>query len=321
MIALLAGPRGSYKSFKALNWAMRIALSGEPVYVVSAEGGDFDRRAKAWVMTHCPDAPAWPPLYVVERRLDLNSDAGINQIREDCRALRIKPVLFVLDTFSKLSGGLDENDNTQVKQFIGRLDHGLKRADSGFDATVLLVAHTGHSDKGRARGASALGADTDAEYIVRRHQNGKTTVFVTRERFKSSPELPPLCYEPKVVDLQYADDNGGKVTSLVLSALDGADIPHKDRLNAVQQEAMTIAYQLLDEGSTTYEKIILAIAGSMPPPLEGERDTRKQRAKTRVEVLEKRGYLRRRKDSNVVSKTSATDAMEEAFDDKGGDDE
>lgn len=213
VIALMAGQRGSYKSFKALDWGMRVALQGMPVYAISAEGGDFDRRARAYLAHFGCDIPMSEiPMYVVERRLNLSDKAGVEMIRQDCKALGIRPVLFILDTFSKLSGGLDENDNSEVKLFIGRLDNGLKRE---FDATVLLVAHTGHSDKTRARGASALGADTDAEYIVSRLP-GADTVSISRERFKSSPELPPLFYQHKVVDLGYADTYGRPVTSLVL---------------------------------------------------------------------------------------------------------
>jgi hypothetical protein len=78
---VMAGPRGSYKSFKALNWAMRATQVG-PVYVVSAEGGDFERRAAAWMMHH--DITVAPSLYVVEKRLDLNTRAGVDLIRQDC---------------------------------------------------------------------------------------------------------------------------------------------------------------------------------------------------------------------------------------------
>lgn len=225
VIAIVAGPRGSFKSFLALDWAMRCATAtnmghpidkAHPVYVISAEGGDFDRRARAWLQYFLPDrAYEDVPLYVVERRLDLNSAEGVVAIRDDCVRLKIRPVLFVLDTFSKLSGGLDENDNSQVKQFIGRLDNGLKRAETAFDATVVVVCHTGHSDAGRPRGASALAADTDAEYIVARAE-GSQTVSITRERFKASPELPPLNFKAEPVALGYQDQDGQEVTSLVL---------------------------------------------------------------------------------------------------------
>lgn len=219
VLAILAGPRGSYKSFKALDWAMRVALTGETAYVISAEGGDFDRRAKAWLMGHAPDTKIEQiPLFVVERRLNLSDKKGIELIREDCKVLNIKPTLFVLDTFSKLTGGLDENDNTAVKQFIGRLDNGFKRAEA-YDATVLVVAHTGHSSADRPRGASAFAADTDAEYIVHRRENSDF-ITISRERFKSSAILPPLAYESEIIDLNYQDSDGEPVTSLILRSVE-----------------------------------------------------------------------------------------------------
>lgn len=315
VIAVLVGPRGSYKSFLALHWAARVAQTGQPVYIVSAEGGDFDRRARAWVMTFSPDKQ--PPIYVVERRLDLNSHDGVKAIREDCLALGIRPALFVLDTFSKLSGGLDENDNSEVRQFLGRLDNGLKRADTGFDATVLLVAHTGHGDKGRARGASALGADTDAEYIVRRHEADRTLAIVSRQRFKASPELPPLAFEPTVVQLGYQDDQGGEVTSLVLKPVDETAPPPAKELSAQHKEALVAFYQMLVEGERDYEDMIREFAESLPPPVAEDgkkaRDTRIQIARRRFEMLENRGYLRRRPGSNKVSRNTASLAAEDSF--------
>jgi hypothetical protein len=204
----MTGPRGTYKSFIALDWGMQ-SLEHGPVYVLSAEGTDFDRRAKAWTLAHGHEPTG---LYVAQRRIDLNMHDNIELVRQDCIAVhKIRPVLFVLDTFSKLSGALDENSNTDVKAFIGRLDNGLKRA---FDATVLMVTHTGHGEKTRARGASALEADTDAAYIMSRLDN--TSVSITRERFKSSPELEPLVLRPEIVPLGYNDDEGEMVTSIVL---------------------------------------------------------------------------------------------------------
>lgn len=224
-IVLLAGPRGTYKSFLALDWAMRVAFERKPVYVVSAEGGDFDRRAAAWMLHYAGGHAEAPPLYVVERRLDLNSKAGVETIRQDCAKLRIKPCLFILDTFSKLSGGLDENSNSEVKSFIGLLDNGLKRT---FDATVLLVAHTGHSNQSRARGASALEADTEAAHIVTR-EAGTGVMLVSRERFKSSPELPPLVYSPKIVQLDRVDEDGLPITSVILETANPVSVAGRSK--------------------------------------------------------------------------------------------
>lgn len=287
VIAIMAGPRGSFKSTIALDWAMRVALANNPVYVVSGEGGDFDRRAAAWFIKHAPETGGNVPLYVVERRIDLSTVEGINAIRNDCVLLGIRPRLFVLDTFSKLSGGLEENDNTAVKAFIGRLDSGLKRA---FGATVLLVAHTGHTATGRARGASALAADTDAEYIVSRNA-GQGLVLVSRERFKSSPELAPLCYQSKIIELGRKDTRGRMVTSIALESAPLPEAPRGKRApNGLQKQVIEVVERMSTHGeSVAIADVVEAAVLRIPKP-EG-RDTRRRTVNRSVVALVETGWL------------------------------
>lgn len=290
VIAVMAGQRGSYKSFLSLDWAMRIATDGQPVYVVSAEGGDFDRRAQAWLTHHDPETdPGEVPLFVAERRLDLNSHDGIELIRQDCLRLGIRPKLFVLDTYSKLSGGLDENSNTEVKAFIGRLANGLQRPDTGFGATVLLVAHTGHTETGRPRGASALGADTDAEYVVQRTPDGG--VQVSRERFKSSPELPPLSFKPSSVNLGRQDAEGREITSLVMVPSEGRPQGVSVRLNGTVQK-MVYDFVRQKAGGVDDDEIIRHVSGLLTVRA-GERDRRPYRVAKSIDSLVATGVLHR----------------------------
>lgn len=290
VIALMAGPRGSYKSFIATDWGMEIALAVGPVYTVSAEGADYDRRARAYLRSKAPDKdPKSVPMFVLERRIDLNVHENIELIRQDCVRLGIRPVMFVLDTFSKLSGGLDENSNTEVKAFIGRLDNGLKRA---FDATVLLIAHTGHTDKGRARGASALEADTDAAYIVTRN-DGLKNVSITRQRFKASPELDPLWLEPEVVDLDYSDHDGQKVTSLIMRyAAKPTNAPKVDGMTESQRAVMKTVVATLagqPDGSMVVDQLIPLLVEATVKPVG--RDTRAQTSRRTLQTLIDREYL------------------------------
>jgi hypothetical protein len=315
VIAILAGKRGSYKSFIALDWGMRVASAGLAVYVISAEGGDFDRRAKAWWMRYGDGRSVDDiPLYVVERRLDLNNKDGVELVRQDCLTLGIRPVLFIFDTFSKLSGGLDENENSAVKQFIGRLDNGLKRAETGFDATVLLVAHTGHSDDTRARGASALGADTDAEYIVKRDErNG--TVQVSRERFKSSPELAPVSYRPDVVDLGYDDGAGRSVTSLVLAAVEGTDEQGghvREPRGAALRAVWEILQDMTPDGLAVNVSELLDRARDGMAVPEG-RDRRRELSRQRLDRLVTEGFAHYLNGGTQVTTTRAVLSVDEDF--------
>ncbi len=55
VLAVIAGARGTFKSFIALDWLMRIAMQGYTVAILSGEGAGLDRRIDAWMRTHAPD--------------------------------------------------------------------------------------------------------------------------------------------------------------------------------------------------------------------------------------------------------------------------
>jgi hypothetical protein len=165
------------------------------------------------------------PVYALEQRVDFNALEAIAALCADIDALEVPPVLIIIDTLSKNSGGMDENSNTEVKAFIGNLDVHLKRR---YGATVLLIHHTGHIEKGRARGASALEADTDAAYVIARTP-GERTITVSRERFKDSGDLPPLAYRADVIDLCEIDDDDRPVTSLALLPVDSSTVATETR--------------------------------------------------------------------------------------------
>jgi hypothetical protein len=157
VLAVLAGPRSTFKSFVALDWSMRIALSGRPVVILSGEGAGLDRRVDAWMRTHAPTrAIERMPVYCLERAMNLNQEVDMVLLKAAIERLGECPAIVVVDTFSKFSAGLDENDNGEVSTYLARLSLAIRDA---FGASVLLVAHSGHSEAGRPRGASSLMAN------------------------------------------------------------------------------------------------------------------------------------------------------------------
>src|SRR3990167_8687052 len=313
VLAIMAGPRGSYKSFIAMDWALTVCVEQNlPVYVVSAEGGDFDRRAKAWLITSAPKRASDDlPMIVLERRIDLSARDNIELIRQDCTSRGVRPVLFVLDTFSKLIS-IDESDNTAVKNFLTLLSNGLQR---DFDATVLLIAHTGHTEKGRPRGASVLEADTDAAYIVSRNDTLKN-VSITRQRFKSSPELEPLWLEPKIVDLGYEDHEARRVTSLVMTPVLKKDQPVSSikGLNARQQTGLKLVSAALagtPDGTLTSDQLVDLMVNTTVKPAPGERDTRSQIARRTLQaLLDKEVLFMKRTGRDAVARSEFTEEFE-----------
>ena len=214
VLAVLAGPRASFKSFIALEWAMRIACAGNPVVILSGEGAGLGRRAEAWMQEDGTGRGLDElRLLALESVANLNAESEMEALQQAIDQAGVRPALIVVDTFSKFSAGLDENSNQEVAEYLSKLTIGLRER---YTATVLLVAHSGHGDSKRPRGASALMANPDAEYIVERPDAQAMVVSVTRERFKDTASLSPVGYEAAEVDLGRADKYGERVKSLIM---------------------------------------------------------------------------------------------------------
>lgn len=214
VLAVLAGPRASFKSFIALEWAMKIACADNPVVILSGEGAGLGRRAEAWMQEHGKGrALDELNLLALESVANLNAEEEMQALQEAIDQAGIRPALIIVDTFSKFSAGLDENSNQEVAEYLSKLTVGLRER---YTATVLLVAHSGHGDAKRPRGASALMANPDAEYIVERPDAQAMVVTVSRERFKDTASMQPLAYEAVEVDLGRADKYGEQVKSLIM---------------------------------------------------------------------------------------------------------
>jgi hypothetical protein len=214
VVAVLAGPRASFKSFIALDWAMRIATAGNPVALLSGEGGGLGRRVKAWMQTFGGGQDLRKlPILALERPLNLNREEEMTMLVEAVDKAGIRPSLVVIDTLSKFSAGMDENSNQEVAEYLSSVSRFIRER---YEASVLIVAHSGHGDSDRPRGASALMANPDSEFIVKRATQPPNHVEVTRQRFKDTGELPNLAYEAEVIDLGAADRYGERLTSLIM---------------------------------------------------------------------------------------------------------
>jgi hypothetical protein len=271
VLALLAGRRGSFKSFVCIDWSLRVAVRGSSVVVLSGEGAGLDRRVDAWIRTYAPNVRSNDlPLVALERAVNLNNRRVLSNLTEAIDSTVKKPDLVVVDTMSKYSPGLDENSNVDVANFLAGLSIELREH---YGCTVLLVAHTGHGDQKRARGASALGANTDAEYLVDRPE-GSNMATVSRSRFKDSAEMPPLAYTAEVIDLGRLDDDGTPVTSMVLRA---TDVPEYRRAPRLTGKNMIAAVTALREWTRTRPDAGHIPTAELTALLEGHGINRKRR--------------------------------------------
>jgi hypothetical protein len=226
VLAMIAGKRGTLKSFITLEWAMRAAVEGCGVILLSGEGAGLDRRIDAWLRKHGAGLDrAKLRIVALEKPVNLNQQQTLDRVAEAIKALGWDSVdLVVVDTMSKFTPGMNEQDNTANAEFLYRVSATLRYQ---LGAAVLLVDHEGHDANGRPRGASVKMANPDAEYMVTRlnpDDPNKYEVAITRQRFKDAAALPDLWYVGEKVDLGRLDDKGRPVDSLAFVRVDAPSV-------------------------------------------------------------------------------------------------
>lgn len=224
-VGLLFGDPGSYKSFLAIDMAACTATGKDwfghkvkrpgPAYYIAGEGHNgLARRLKAWSDYH--QAALWEsPFYVSRRATQLYDPGAAIQVHAAVDQLLQQhgeaPSLIVIDTLARNFGPGNENATEDMNVFIEHVDRYLREPTG---AAVLIVHHTGHAEKGRARGAMALKGAIDFEYQASKAEDGQ--VQVKCSKMKDAPEPDPFHVAATVVDLGMRDEDGAPITSLAL---------------------------------------------------------------------------------------------------------
>ena len=219
----LFGASGAGKSFVALDWTCCIATGSDwhgmatergAVFYIAGEGhSGIRRRLRAWEIhkgIQLKDAP----LFVSTCPAALMDATNAGTVADAVEALVEKhgnPSLIVIDTLARNFGGGEENNNSDVGQFINNIDVQLRVR---FGAAVLIVHHSGHQEADRGRGASALRAAMDAEYRLELKDDIRTLICT---KAKESEKLAPMSFMLEEVELEgWPDEKGQLMTSAVL---------------------------------------------------------------------------------------------------------
>ena len=257
--AMIFGSPEAGKSFLAIDWGCRVA-TGEPwrghdvkqgaVYYLAGEGqSGIGRRFKAWAIHNATDITE-ADIFVVDA---ISATNVVDQMRLD-KTVKLcgkKPMMIVLDTLARNFGGGDENSTQDMSHFIAACDAIRKK----YKCTLLVVHHSGHDKKDRARGSIALTAALDASYKVVRERH-ELQLALEATKMKDAEIPPPLEIKMTQVELPgLVDDHGYPVTSLALEVID-ADVEAvvsqaraqgqqaKERLTRKQSEGLEIAKSL-----------------------------------------------------------------------------
>ena len=261
--ALVFGDPGCGKSFLAIDWACRIAtgtpwrdhaVKAGPVVYIAGEGQNgFGRRIRAW-QQHNDVSLDEKPLYLspaVAMPDPADLVALVTAIDTGVAAVGGMPAMIVLDTLARNFGSGDESSTQDMTRFVASCDVIRKR----YGCTVLVVHHTGHADKSRARGAMALKAALDAEY--RLEQTAKHEGLLTATKMKDAEEPDPMGLSLVTVELAgLVDDYGNPVTSAAVEVATAdieaitAQAETARRRGKWQKHGLDIAKSLVEQSQT-----------------------------------------------------------------------
>ena len=231
-LGMIFGDSGTYKSFLSVALSACIATGrafyGHPVkrgavYYIAAEGGaGIIRRFRAWAQENCMDITS-APIYRYTGAVNLLDQADVlaAALDDTIDAETEPPALAVIDTWSRALTG-DDSD-TAAAEGLARLDQ-IRAKFPGL--AILIIHHTGHREKTRARGASLIHAAVDSEFRVEKDAAG--TIIFTNTKSKESELIPPMAFKARGVNLLANDgcfllNEAGEIeTSAVLDSIDYA---------------------------------------------------------------------------------------------------
>lgn len=247
-LSLIFGDSGSGKSFIAIDLAGHIATGldwcGNPVnpgkvlYIAGEGINGIAKRFKAWFERH---NEAMQNIKIRTTPIALTEHDMIDRLIYSIkREMAEKPALIVIDTLNRNFGPGNENDTNDMGRAIAAIDK--LRIATG--AAILIIHHSGISDKGRSRGNSSLKGAVDYEYIVEKDDDA---VELKCTKSKDSEPPPPLAWTLQKQFLSWADDDGTPIDSAVLEpseAIEAKPEPDSTRLGSNQSKAIELLHRL-----------------------------------------------------------------------------
>lgn len=222
--AWLIGRPKSGKSFVALDFAAHVGLGlewqgrrvhqGRVVYIVAEGSSGIGLRLDAWEREYGPmkDVLVLPEPVPANERTGRYGAAVAGRwsvLVEACR--RLEPVLVIIDTQARVTGGLKENDNDDMSYYAAQAD----RIKDATGACVLTVHHIGRTGND-ARGASAIDGAQDAELKVSRTSGDAMFITIDVDAQKDMAAGGAITIGLRRSDGGTDPDTGRDLSSLVL---------------------------------------------------------------------------------------------------------
>lgn len=243
---MLFGASGSGKSFVAIDWSCCIATGtdwhghdvepGAVFYIVGEGQKGFGRRLAAWQQKNDVSLQT-APLYLWQSPVPLSDLDSVKKLAAQIAKVASDnepPRMIVIDTLARNIGNADENSNRDMGALMNLLDDHLRLP---FNATVVIVHHSGNGDRDRLRGASGLTGAVDYEYRVDRKGDARSLVC---KKNKEGEEGEDRHFLIERVPLE------GNVSSAALVMLDTPKAGARVKLRPVSTTCYSVLKKMTD---------------------------------------------------------------------------
>lgn len=230
LISIIAQPAAG-KSLLALEMGIAMATNSDwrgekvshasNVFFIIGEGQKgFIDRVRAYEIDHdiCVDDC---PFYLSNTSAPLDTVEGLTQTIKAIEQTRTIPDVIFMDTLARCYSG-DENSARDIGELVKNCNYLSAYFNN---AAVILIHHSGHSDKTRSRGSSALIGAVDKSYLLTVKDEQR---ILSCTKSKNSKENENKYFEIKSVNLGILDDDGDEITSAVLTQTDANTAKNKD---------------------------------------------------------------------------------------------
>ena len=218
------GDPGSLKTFIVLSMLLSVASGlpwyghavkqGPVVYIVGEGRQGVARRLAAWGKHHGVDLAALP-FFMSSAPAALTDPVSAAEVAKTIAEITEQhgpPAMIAIDTLARNFGPGDENATKDMGTFVAHLDRYL-----GNSCVRIVVHHSGHGDKTRSRGNSALKGAVDFQFCLAKKADG--TVEMSNPKMKDAPEWQaPKRFKPRTVLV--GGDFNNSIESIVLEITD-----------------------------------------------------------------------------------------------------
>ena len=226
---MIFGAPKSGKSYVALDMAFTVATPvidnwhgqnvkhGSVIYFAGEGTDGIKKRLKAWRDKYGIDSNEMNLTVIDEAfKVDgVDSEHSLDATIWNIKQINEKPALIIFDTLNRYMAG-DENstkDSTSVTDAFTRI-----QKETG--AATLVLHHTGHAEKGRARGSSVFGGNFDCMMKI---EGSEGRITLKHEYSKDEAKQKPIVFNLEEREIpEWIREDGKPVTACTIELNDSA---------------------------------------------------------------------------------------------------